>query len=463
MKLNLPPFVNHILETFEKAGYEIYIVGGAVRDILMSKEPTDWDFTTNANPKIVLSLFPDGFYDNKFGTVGVINPKETKKDKFGKQPVYQITTFRKELGYSDARHPDKVSWGKSINDDLIRRDFTINALALKKNKDNNFKLIDPHNGQKDIKAKLIRAVGDPKKRFQEDALRMLRAIRFSSQLSFSIEKKTFESIKKNIDLIDKISWERIRDELLKLLTYEHNADGYMTLKESGLAEKILPEVEKGFGVEQKSPKRHHIWDVGKHAVESLRASKSADPIVNLAILLHDVGKPIVAKTQKDGVITFYNHEIISASIARKISKRLKLSKKEEDKLTILVRWHQFSVNENQTDKAIRRFIRNVGKENIKAMLELRVADRLGGGARETSWRLEKFKQKIKKVQKEPFKITDLKVNGKDVMKILNLYPGPIIGKILEKLFDEVANKKVKNEKESLVIRMKEIKKDLAAS
>lgn len=463
MKLNLPPFVEHILKTFEEVGYEIYVVGGAVRDVLMKQAPTDWDFTTNANPKIILSLFPDGFYDNKFGTVGITNQKETIKDKFGKQPVYQITTFRKEIGYSDTRHPDKVSWGKNIEDDLVRRDFTINAIALKRIKDQEFKIIDPHQGQKDIKAKLIRAVGNPEKRFQEDALRMLRAIRFSSQLSFSIEKKTFESIKKNIKLIDKISWERIRDELLKLLAYEHNADGYIMLKQSGLAKKILPEVEKGFGVEQKSPKRHHIWDVGKHAVESLRASKSTDPIVNLAILLHDVGKPIVARTQADGVITFYNHEIIGASITRKIAKKLKLSKKEEEKLVTLVRWHQFSVNENQTDKAIRRFIKNVGFQNIKAMLEVRVADRLGGGAKETSWRLEKFKQKIKEVQKEPFKITDLKVNGQDVMKNLELHSGPIVGKILEKLFNEVVDKKVKNEKEALTIRMKEIKESLANS
>ena len=457
MKLNLPPFVEKIIATFEKNGYQIYIVGGAIRDLLMNKKPLDWDFTTNAKPKVILSLFPDAFYDNKFGTVGVINPKEKKKDKDGKPIIYEITTFRKETGYSDKRHPDKVVWGKTIEDDLIRRDFTIDAIALKK-ENSQFKLIDPHQGQQDIKKKLIRAVGKAEERFKEDALRMMRAIRIATQLGFSIESKTFQAIKNNVGLIDNISSERIRDELLKLFSYQHNADGYMLLRNSALAEKILPEVEKGFGIEQKSPKRHHIWDVGTHSVKSLQVSKSTDPIVNLAILLHDVGKPWAAKKQKDGTITFYNHEVISATIAQSVAKRLKLSNKNTKRLVTLVRWHQFTVNENQTDKAIRRFIRNVGKENLEDMLTLRRADRLGGGARETSWRLEKFKKKLKAVQKQPFKITDLKINGKDIMKELNIKPGPVIGKILNNLFEEVANKEIENKKEFLLKRVKEVKK-----
>lgn len=466
MKLKLPEFVKKILNNFEKNDFEIYIVGGVVRDLLLKRPAVDWDFTTNATPKEILALFPDGFYDNQFGTVGIVNPKEKKKKVYyGKPPIYEITTFRKEIGYADRRHPDKVVWGKTIKEDLVRRDFTINAMALKrvtsyKSRVNEFKLIDPHNGQKDIKARLVRAVGDPNKRFREDALRMMRAVRIATQLGFNIEKKTFQAIRKNVDLLDHISAERIRDELLKSLSYKHAADGYLILRNSGLAEKILPEVEKMFGVEQKSPGRHHLDDVGTHAAKSLRASKSSDPIVNLAILIHDIGKPLTVGKDKKGAITFYNHEVIGASIARNIARRLKFSRKDEQRLFILVRWHQFSVDERQTDKAFRRFIRNVGKENLTDILEARRADRVGGGARETSWRFERFKKKLVEVQKQPFSVTDLKVNGNDVMKILGIRPGPRVGRVLDQLFEEVAEDKKKNEKKYLLKRIKEIGKKL---
>ena len=457
MKFKIPPFVSKILNTFQKAGHEIYIVGGAVRDLLMKRVVTDWDFTTDATPEIVLGLFPDGFYDNKFGTVGISHPSLEKP--------YEITTFRKEIGYTDRRHPDKIIWGKTIEEDLVRRDFTINAMALRPAKRRsgqalNFTLIDPHGGQKDIKKKLIRAVGNPIKRFQEDALRMFRAVRIATQLGFTIEEKTFQAIKNNIDLIDHISAERIRDELLKLLSYPYAADGYMVLRNSGLAQKILPEVEQGFGLAQKSPGRHHLWDVGTHNVLSLKYCKSEDPIVKLATLIHDVGKPLVVKKQKDGTITFYNHEVLGASIASNIGRRLRLSKKDQERLVTLVRWHQFTVDERQTDSAIRRFIRNVGKENLQDILDLRVGDRLGGGARETSWRLEKFKKRLAEVQKQPFSVRDLKINGHDVIKTLNIHPGPLVGRILNQLFKEVVEDKKKNERKYLLKRIKQISKSL---
>jgi len=457
MKFKIPPFVSKILNTFQKAGHEIYIVGGAVHDLLMKRVVTDWDFTTDATPEIVLGLFPDGFYDNKFGTVGISHPSLEKP--------YEITTFRKEIGYTDRRHPDKIIWGKTIEEDLVRRDFTINAMALRPAKRRsgqalNFTLIDPHGGQKDIKKKLIRAVGNPIKRFQEDALRMFRAVRIATQLGFTIEEKTFQAIKNNIDLIDHISAERIRDELLKLLSYPYAADGYMVLRNSGLAQKILPEVEQGFGLAQKSPGRHHLWDVGTHNVLSLKYCKSEDPIVKLATLIHDVGKPLVVKKQKDGTITFYNHEVLGASIASNIGRRLRLSKKDQERLVTLVRWHQFTVDERQTDSAIRRFIRNVGKENLQDILDLRVGDRLGGGARETSWRLEKFKKRLAEVQKQPFSVRDLKINGHDVIKTLNIHPGPLVGRILNQLFEEVVEDKKKNERKYLLKRIKQISKSL---
>jgi tRNA nucleotidyltransferase/poly(A) polymerase len=457
LKVELPKSVKEILEKFDRAGYEIYIVGGAVRDILMGKITNDWDFTTNATPEQILKVIPGSLYNNQFGTVFTDNPDNPTKP-------HEITTFRKEEGYKDFRHPEKIAWGKTLAEDLARRDFTINAMAIKLQNSNdrsqinsklsNFQIIDLFGGQKDIEAKLIRAVGDPDARFSEDALRMMRAIRIAGDLNFKIEEKTFEAIKKNSPLINKIAKERIKEELFKILSSPNPYEGMVLFKDSGLMKEILPELEKCFGVEQKSPGRHHIYDVGTHLLMSLKFCESPDPVTRFATLIHDIGKPQTYKKLDTGVITFYNHEIVSTKIAENIADRLRFSKKEKDKLTTLVRWHQFTVDEHQTDSAIRRFLRNVGLENVKDMLSLRVADRLGGGARETSWRLEEFKRRLVEVQKQPFSIHDLKINGYDVMKELNLKPGPEVGRILERIFEEVVEKKIENEREVLLKRLK---------
>lgn len=444
MNINLPDEVKQIMTKMNKAGYEIYLVGGAVRDLLLGQLVDDWDFTTNATPEQVLQVFPDGYYNNQFGTVGI--PATTE----GFDP-HEITTYRTEHGYSDNRRPDKVTWGKNLEEDLQRRDFTINALAL----DINNKLIDLFNGQKDLERKLIKSVGDPHERFSEDALRLMRAVRIASQLNFKIETKTLQAIKTYASLINKIAKERVRDELLKILSSDHADLGIENLRETGLLEQILPEMEKTYGVEQKSPGRHHIYDVWTHLLKSLHYCKSPDPIVRLATLIHDIGKPQTYKKLPNGTITFYNHEVISARIAKQIATRLRLSKKDSDKLWVLVRWHQFSVGEFQTDSAIRRFIRKVGKENIEDMLALRVGDRIGSGASETSWRLEEFKRRLIEVQKQPFSVHDLKITGDDVMKYLNLKPGPKVGEILNDLFKKVEDKKIENEKQVLLDNLKE--------
>lgn len=450
MEVQLPKFVLEILKKFEKAEFEIYLVGGAVRDLLMKKGADDWDFTTNATPEEILKIFPDGFYDNKFGTVGISHESSPHP--------YEITTFRHESGYTDKRRPDKVVWGKTLEEDLKRRDFTINAMALKR-KGEKYEIIDPYTGQKDLEKKLIRAVGEPSERFSEDALRMMRAVRIATELNFSVEKETLEAIKTNAPLISKIAKERIKDELIKILASTNPYEGMMIFREVGLLKEILPELEKTFGVEQKSPGRHHVHDVGTHSFLSLKSCKSMDPIVRFATLIHDIGKPQTYRKLESGTITFYNHEVVSTRIATRIAERLKLSKKQSEKLINLVQWHQFTVDENQTDKAIRRFIKNVGKENIKDMLDLRVGDRLGGGARETSWRLEEFKKRIIEVQKQPFSIHDLKISGDDIMKELNIKPGPKVGEILEELFEQVVEKKISNEKKTLLGHLKQIKTD----
>jgi len=222
---------------------------------------------------------------------------------------------------------------------------------------------------------------------------------------------------------------------------------------SGLLQFIIPELIKGYGMSQA---RHHIYDVWTHSLMSLKNCPSKDPLVRLATLLHDIGKPIVAKGEGEDR-TFYNHEVVGDKIVRNIAERLKFSKKEEERLITLVRWHQFTVDDRQTDSAIRRFIRNVGKENLEDMLALRVGDRLGGGAKETSWRLEKFKKRLEEVQIQPFSVTDLKINGKDVMEIIGIPSGPKVGQILNQLFEEVVEKKIENEREVLLERLKKLK------
>lgn len=446
LKLAVPDRVDYILDLFSKNGHKIYIVGGIVRDAILDRSLVDWDFTTDATPDEMLELVPDSFYDNKFGTVGVkAEPKP-----------YEITTFRTEQGYSDSRHPDEVRWGETLEEDLKRRDFTINAMALKTDGRLGFEVVDPHGGTDDLKNKLVRTVGAADDRFGEDALRMMRAVRIAAQLKFAIEEETFAAIKRNAEKLRQIAWERIREEMLKIMAAEYPADGYLLLRNTGLGEIVLPEMEAAFGVEQKSPGRHHIYDVGTHSVEALRNCPSPDPLTRLATLIHDAGKVKTQRKYPDGRITFYNHEMESAKIAEELADRFRFSKEQKDKFVRLVRWHQFTVDERQTDSAVRRFIRNVGVENIGEMLHLRTGDRLGGGARETSWRLEEFKARLIEVQKQPFAIPDLKINGRDVMEMKNIGPGPKVGEYLQILFDEVVENQMPNEREVLLKRLGEI-------
>lgn len=467
-QIKLPPFVQTILDKFSQAGYEIYIVGGAVRDVLQRRQTYDWDFTTNAIPEQILEVFPEGFYDNKFGTVGIADASH--------HHPYEITTFRTEVGYSDKRRPDKVVWGKSLKEDLARRDFTINAMALgpanrllttdhSKKKiavdssqwSVDLDLFDPFGGRKDLKAKLIRAVGNAVERLDEDALRMMRAVRIAAELGFEIEQQTFEAIKMHAQSINHIAWERIKAELFKILASDNLYEGMLMLSKSGLMDIIIPEISAGVGVEQKSPGRHHIHDVATHSLLALKFCPSKDPLVRFATLVHDIGKPKTHKITAGGVVTFYNHEVVGARLAKEIADRLRFSKDERDKLWKLVRWHQFTVSEKQTDSALRRFIKNVGRENVSDMLDLRTGDRLGGGAAETSWRLEEFKKRLEEVQKQPFSVKDLKVNGQDVMHILGIPSGPKVGQTLAKLFAEIEKDQTKNTRKYLLARIKKYK------
>lgn len=452
----IPDEVLNIYKKIAENGFEVYLVGGSVRDLILKRRIKDWDLTTNATPQDLLAVFPNGFYDNQFGTVGI----PVKIDNA--DHVVEITTFRTEHGYKDKRHPETVTWGKTLEEDLSRRDFTINAIALKIGDKNVFELIDPFDGEKDLEKKTIRAVGDPNVRFKEDALRLLRAVRIATELGFSVEKRTWEKIIEDTPLIKHVSAERIRTELFRILASDNPYEGIILLKTAGLLQYILPELLEGVDVSQVRPGRHHTTDVFTHNVMSLKFCPSTDPLVRFATLIHDIGKPKVASKDKEGLVIFHNHEMAGAKIAEKICDRLKFSKKEKDKVVMLIKYHMFSVNENQTDAAIRRFIRKVGVENVRDMMDLRVADRLGGGTQTAeSWRLKLFKEKIEEQLKPaPFSINDLVVDGNDVMKILNIKPGPVIGKILEQLFNEVDEDLSKNNKEYLEKRIRELGENL---
>ncbi|PIU03948.1 hypothetical protein COT44_00265 [Candidatus Shapirobacteria bacterium CG08_land_8_20_14_0_20_39_18] len=439
----IPVTIINIFSVFQKAGFEIYLIGAGTRNLLLGKKIVDPDFTTNATPEEIQKLFPDSFYDNQFGTVGI---------KIGDE-VFEITTYRTEQGYSDRRHPDKVSWGKTLEEDLSRRELTISSVAVGPNKNNQLEIVDLYGGMEDLlKNHLVKTVDNPSKRFSEDALRMMRAIRIATQLSFTIEPKTFQAIQENAGLINQIAAERIKIELFKILKSDYPADGFTLLLSSELLEQILPELMEGYGMAQA---KHHIYDVWTHSLMALKFCPSSDPLVRFATLLHDVGKPAVAKGEGEAR-TFYNHEVVGTAIASRIADRLRFSKDEKNRLLTLIRWHQFTVDEHQTDSAIRRFITNVGKQNLQDMLDLRVGDRLGGGARETSWRLEEFKKRLVEVQKQPFSINDLKINGNDVMKTLGIKPGPKVGEILNKLFEEVVEDKKRNTRKYLMERIKEL-------
>ncbi len=453
MKYPIPDDIISIYKEVENAGYEIYFIGGCVRNLILALEVKDWDLTTNATPEQIQEIFPDNYYDNSFGTVGIPIRKDEETEK-----IVEITTFRTEGGYENFRRPTAVAWGKSLEDDVSRRDFTINTLALKLD-GNNHELIDYANGKKDLEDKIIRAVGNPEERFQEDALRMLRAVRFATQISFTIEQKTWEAIKSKHELIAHISGERIRDELIKILSSQYPYEGIMLLDELEILEIILPELTKGKGVSQMRPGRHHKDDVFTHNVLSLKYCTSEDSLVRLATLLHDVGKPEVESVDENGFVIFYNHEVVGARIAKNISDRLHFSKKQRERIYTLIRWHMFTIDEHLTDSAIRRFIRRVGVENVADMMDLRIGDRLGGGTQVAqSWRLKKFKERLSEQLNPPFSINDLAIDGNDIMKELNIEPGRKVGDILQTLFEEVDEDLSKNNKEYLIQRVRDIAK-----
>jgi len=468
-EVKIPEAIENIANALRDGGFEVYLVGGCVRDILMKKGPKDWDLTTNAAPQQIQEIFSDSVYENDFGTVGVKMRGEKETDV---TEIVEITTFRKESGYSDKRHPDKITFADTIEDDLARRDFTMNAIAIavqspksplrltqsEARKVESQKIIDPYKGQDDIKNKIVRAVGDPDKRFGEDALRMMRAIRFLCQLDFEIESATRDAIQKNAKSLKHIAKERIRDEFEKIIMSDQAARGMHELYGLGMLAYVAPELQEAIGVEQNL---HHIYTVWEHSVRALdyAVKKKYSLAVRLAALLHDVGKPRTKKGEGK-YATFYNHEVMGARIVKKMLSELTFPKEVVDSVTHLVRQHQFYYNTGEISEAgVRRFIKRVGIECVDDLLKVREADRIGSGVpKAVPYKLRHLLFMIDKVRHDPISPKMLATNGTDIMRIAALEPSPKIGMIQNALLDEVLDDPQKNTKEYLEKRIKELAK-----
>jgi len=439
---SLPASVSEVLKNLRAHGHEAYAVGGCVRDALLSRATRDWDIATNANPEEIQKVFPKSVYENKFGTVTVL----------GGGMEIQVTTYRVDEAYSDKRHPNDVRFTADIKEDLARRDFTINAMALSEMGE----IIDPFSGQKDIKEKIICAVGDADARFSEDALRLMRAVRFAAELDFRIEEKTFTAIKKSASSIAFVSGERIRDELMKIFESDGAVNGIELLRETGLLNIILPELAEGIGVGQNL---HHIYTVYEHNLRSFKyaVEQKWNLDVRIASLFHDVGKPRVKKGEGK-TSTFYNHDMVGSKMVKQITKRLKFPAAQIDRIALLVRWHLFYYNVDEvTASSVRRLVKNVGLENMDDLINLRIADRIGSGVPKAEpYKLRHFRYMVESVSKDPISVKMMKVNGNDVMKILSIPPGPKIGVILNAILSEVLDDPSKNTQEYLHTRVKEL-------
>lgn len=464
MRYTIPLPVLETLKSLEKAGFEAYIVGGCVRDILIGREPKDWDITTNALPQEVQQIFPDHVYENTFGTVGV------KVDRFHpatpethEHDIVEVTTYRTEAGYSDHRRPDQVSFVSSLTEDLARRDFTINALAASIGSDGTTLVItDPWNGQKDLEDKIIRAVGDPGQRFDEDALRMMRAVRFISELrtpttesktsDWNIDPATLAALTTRAAHLNHISLERIRDELSRIILSKNPSFGIALLEETGLLKFIMPELREGIGVEQNL---HHIYTVWEHNLRALETCPSSKLHVRLAALLHDVGKPRTKNGQGHSS-TFYNHDHVGARMTQAILARLRYPREVIDKATLLVDNHLFYYNVGEvTEASVRRLIKKVGLENMHDLMDVRIGDRLGSGVPKAKpYKLRHLEYMIDKVSSDPISVKMLKINGQDLIKELGLHPGPKIGAILDVLLAEAIEDPSINTRETLISRSK---------
>jgi putative nucleotidyltransferase with HDIG domain len=460
--LTIPQPVIDVGNQLQEAGYEAFLVGGCVRDLLIDRTPKDWDIATNATPEEMLQIFDSAKYDNSFGTVRVIN--DTKKTEITE---VEITTYRTEDIYSDNRHPDNVEFSDSIHADLKRRDFTINALALditNVSRDNNTvyvtqeTIVDDHGGLTDLQKSRLKAVGNARERMKEDPLRIMRGIRFVSELGLVIGNTTQEAFNEGSHRLNDIAVERIRDEFEKIIMSPKPRLGITLSEEVGALSVFLPELVDTIGIEQNQAHEYDLWH---HLVNTLQvtANKGWPEHIRLAGLFHDIAKKDTREWDEDrGDWSFHNHEVVGARITDRIMQRLKFSNDLTESVVNLVRWHMFfSDTDEITHSAVRRVIRNVGKDNIWDLMKLRRADRLGmGRPKEQPYRLRKYQSMVEEVIRDPVSVQKLAIDGDDVIRVTDENPGPRIGYILHSLLEDVLEDPNLNEEDKLLAKAKEL-------
>jgi tRNA nucleotidyltransferase (CCA-adding enzyme) len=452
---DIPQEVQHVADTLENAGYEAYLVGGCVRDLIIGKTPKDWDLTTGAKPEEIQGLFGEDetFCNNDYGTVGVKCEEATDPTL----EVIEVTPYRTESGYSDARRPDKVEFGVSLEEDLKRRDFTVNAIAFRLKEE---KIVDLFGGEDDIRKKRLKTVGNPNDRFGEDALRMMRAVRLAAELNFSIESETMSAITRNNQLLGRIAIERIEDEFTKIINSPVPMQGIVYLERLGMLDYVIPELKEGIGCEQGGI---HAFDVYEHLLRTCQAAadKGFSAEMRYAALLHDIAKPATRREGgKNKRYTFFGHEVVGARMAKKILKRLKMPKDMTENIVNLVRWHMFFADPDEiTLSAVRRTITRIGEEHIEDLLNLRVCDRIGTGRpKEQPFRFRKYKAMVDEALRDPISVKLLKINGDKIMEITGEKPGKKLGYVLHALLEDVLEDPGKNTEKYLETRVFELLK-----
>jgi tRNA nucleotidyltransferase (CCA-adding enzyme) len=434
----IPAAVRDLLATLRDAGHAAYVVGGSLRDVILGRRPADWDLASDARPERVLELFPGSLYENRFGTVAVRRDGE----------VFEVTTFRSDHDYADFRRPHRVEFGDRIEVDLARRDFTVNAMAWGAGPGEADTLLDPYGGAADIEARSLRAVGDPAKRFEEDALRMVRAVRLATTLGFQVEPATMDGIRARSELVRHLSGERIAAELDELLGAERPSVGLRLLQETGLLAGISPDLAAQRGVPQNKVAGEDLWD---HTVRTVDAAPVGRPIVRLAALVHDIGKPA---TFADG--RFVGHETVGAELAGAFLDRLRAPRSVRDRVVALVRQHMFGYEPGWSDAAVRRFIGKmdgIGEGVLDELLALREADNVGSGLAAGAGRIVELRARVATARDAELVLDrgGLAVDGNDLMTELGLDQGPRLGRVLEGLVELVIADPALNERPTLLL------------
>lgn len=447
---DIPLVVRQTADALETAGFEAYLVGGCVRDLLRGKTPKDWDLTTNAHPEQIQELFVEHYANNDYGTIGV-----KTEDEDPTLHIIEVTPYRSESGYTDLRRPDSVTFGVSLDEDLSRRDFTVNALAYRPKTDT---LVDHYGGMEDLEAKRLKTVGEAHERFNEDALRMMRAVRLATELGFVIEPATMTAISENSLLLKRISIERVTAEFLRIINSSEPMQGVIFLEKLGLLEHFIPELKAGIGCDQSGI---HAFDVYEHNLRTLQAAADKDfpEHVRIAALFHDIGKPATRRTGgKNKQYSFFGHEVVGARMTKSILERLKLPRETIDIVVNLVRWHMFFSDPEQiTLSAVRRTIVRIGEDNIEDLLNLRVCDRIGTGRpKEQPFRFRKYKAMVDEALRDPISVKMLKVNGDRIMEMTGEKPGKRLGYVLHALLEEALDDSSKNTEEYMEKRALEL-------